>query len=169
MADQLRTTLVTTPEQYELALRIRRSVFIEEQGVPEDLEIDGHEKEALHFLCAKGPAPVGTGRLRKKGPFIKFERIATLREHRGSGVGASLMKAMEAHASGHFPHLLPVMHAQKDAVEFYRKLGWRAFGEEFVEAGIVHIFLCKPGAREELALWEDPGVSPELKEFLRKV
>ncbi|HXH30679.1 MAG TPA: GNAT family N-acetyltransferase [Bacteriovoracaceae bacterium] len=139
----LRTILITDPADYASALRIRREVFIEEQSVPQEIEIDSFEDEALHFLCFKGLLPAGTGRLRKKSPFMKFERIATLKRFRRQGVGKNLVTHMQNHAQETFPDYLPAMHAQLDAVAFYKTLEWRAWGETFYEAGIPHLFLTR--------------------------
>ena len=79
-----------------------------------------------------------TGRLRVKKPYIKFERIATLSDHRGQGLGKILMQTMQKHAEIKHPTLIPFMHSQLDAVPFYEKLGWRAEGEIFFEADIPH-------------------------------
>ncbi len=123
---------------YHSALSIRREVFIFEQHVPEELEIDEFELSCDHFLISKDGQPATTGRLRVKGDFIKFERIATLKKFRRLGLGSVLMKEMLAYASMHYPDLKPYMHAQLDVVSFYEKLGWSTHGEVFYEAGIPH-------------------------------
>lgn len=130
--------LITSEADYESALSIRRKVFIEEQLVPEELEIDEFEKSAEHFLLVAAGHSAATGRLRVKTPFIKFERIATLKDHRGQGLGKILMETMLKHAKLKHPTLIPYMHSQLDAVPFYEKLGWAAEGEIFFEADIPH-------------------------------
>lgn len=82
--------------------------------------------------------PAATGRLRVKNKFIKFERIATLNDYRGQGLGKILMEFMLAHAQKNYPTYTPYMHSQMDAVPFYEKLGWKAQGEIFFEANIPH-------------------------------
>ena len=89
------TLAVRTPSEYEMALEVRREVFIEEQGLPASLEIDEHEKEAVHFLSLADGVPVGAGRLRLKKSYVKFERIATLKSCRGQGIGRLLMACMQ--------------------------------------------------------------------------
>ena len=126
-------------KEYQEALRIRRIVFIEEQRVPEDIEIDEFEDSSTHFLIYDGEEAVGAARLRVKGPWIKFERIAVLNSMRGKGAGKELVEKMMAHAHVHFPHLAPMMNSQLSAEGFYRKLGWKPQGEVFYEAGIPHI------------------------------
>jgi predicted GNAT family N-acyltransferase len=117
--------------------RIRLVVFVEGQQVPESLEIDGLDEQCRHFLARAGSQPVGTARLRFVDGLGKAERVAVLNEHRGAGVGAALMAAVEecARAEGCRELLL---HAQQAVIPFYRGLGYREEGELFDEADIVH-------------------------------
>jgi predicted GNAT family N-acyltransferase len=140
----LQVKLATTKEEYLWCREIRRTVFIEEQGVPESIEIDEFENGSKHFLVLLDGQPVGAGRFRLKKFYAKFERIATLKSHRGLGIGRKLMETMQAHSSQFYPNFLPAMHAQKSAVNFYLKLGWVAVGEEFFEANIPHQILIYP-------------------------
>lgn len=114
---------------------IRRAVFIEEQGVPESLEIDGRDPACLHVLAwAAEGGPVGTARLLPEG---KIGRVAVLAPWRGRGVGSALVRRLveAADAAG----LAKVsLHAQSGTTGFYEKLGFAAEGEEFEEAGIPH-------------------------------
>ncbi|MBM4384945.1 MAG: GNAT family N-acetyltransferase [Deltaproteobacteria bacterium] len=120
------------------AVAIRRRVFIEEQGVSEADEIDGKDADRTHFLArdAAGRA-IGCACLRPYGAQQKVERVAVLRELRGSGLGAELMRAVEAHAREIGARNL-VLHAQAAVVAFYEKLGWASIGPRFDEAGIEH-------------------------------
>lgn len=131
-------TIATTKAEREYCLAIRRAVFIQEQGVPESIEIDEFENVCTHFILMIDGTPAATGRLRPKPPHLKFERIATLPSHRGMGLGRELMLVMQAFAANQYPNLMPMMHAQEDALSFYRKLGWQVQGERFVEADIGH-------------------------------
>ncbi len=117
---------------------IRRRVFIEEQGVPEADELDGHDAERTHFLArdAQGRA-IGCACLRSYGAKHKVERVAVLPELRGSGLGRTLMDAVEAHARK-LGQCDLMLHAQATVVEFYSKLGWESVGAIFYEAGIAH-------------------------------
>lgn len=135
--------LIKTPEEYALALGIRKKVFVEEQGVPESLEVDEFEDSAHHFLLTKDAIPAAASRLRIKGDMLKFERIATLKEFRGLGLGRLMMECMESFAAKTYPHLGAIMHAQQDAIGFYTKLGWVPQGDVFFEAGIPHRVLSK--------------------------
>lgn len=135
---------VETPAEFDEVLAIRRAVFVEEQGVPVDLEMDDHETEATYFLALdeEGQA-VGTGRFRVKGDVLKFERIATLKQARGKGVGQALMEFMQNFAAEVHPHQRPYMHAQASAISFYEKIGWVTQGARFFEAGIEHAVMVR--------------------------
>lgn len=123
---------------YNDVLDIRKKVFVEEQKIPLDLEIDETESEAIYFLTYADGIPAATGRLREYGKYIKFERIATLKEWRGKGVGRNLMEAMLDYAKKNFGDKVPYMHSQESAVAFYERLGWRKSGAPFMEADIPH-------------------------------
>jgi predicted GNAT family N-acyltransferase len=124
--------------EYLAALEIRKKVFVLEQHVPEELEVDQYEQSAVHFLTTNDGQKVGTGRLRIKDQYIKFERIACLKEFRGTGVGKNLMEFMLHYAQKNYPDLTPYMHSQLEAVTFYEKLGWHSVGNKFYEANILH-------------------------------
>ena len=133
-------------DRIEDALSVRRAVFVDEQGVPEEREIDGKDGEATHFVADDGGDPVGAARLRpygtdgdssKKGDTAKVERVAVLADRRGEGLGRELMSTVEdaARGSGYREILL---HAQLPVVGFYTRLGYEPFGEPFEDAGIEH-------------------------------
>ena len=82
--------LVKTEDDYQKVLTVRRKVFIEEQNVSEDIEIE-YEKEAVHFLALDNNDCVGTGRWRKTDIGFKLERFAVLPHLRGKGIGLSLI------------------------------------------------------------------------------
>ena len=124
--------------EYELILLIRKRVFVEEQGIALELEIDETELLATYFLTALDLKPLATGRLRVVERKVKFERIATLKEARGRGEGRGLMDFMLSYAKKTYPTLCPYLHAQESSVGFYEKLGWRKTGPIFFEAGISH-------------------------------
>lgn len=134
---------VTSEADLETALDIRREVFVEEQGVPEDLELDGLDGEATHFLAGRDGEPVGTARLRDYDGIAKVERVAVLEPYRGEGWGERIMAAVEAHAreAGYERvHLA----AQVPVVGFYERLGYEVVSEAFMDAGIPHRSMEKP-------------------------
>ncbi|MBA2780127.1 GNAT family N-acetyltransferase [Billgrantia kenyensis] len=113
---------------------IRRVVFIEEQRVPLEEEWDGRDEPCRHFLALSRGKPLGTARLLPDG---HIGRVAVLQEARGLGIGKALMQAAIAAAQrqGH-PHV--ELAAQTHALDFYQRLGFSAFGPEFLDAGIPH-------------------------------
>jgi predicted GNAT family N-acyltransferase len=136
---------ITTPEQMRLALEVRRRVFIEEQQVPESLEIDEHDGDpaqvttALHVLALDAGAPIATGRLqlRHEDGRTHIGRIAVLMERRREGHGRAIMQALHTLAVEQGIHDI-TLGAQLHAIGFYERLGYRAYGEVFLDAGIEH-------------------------------
>lgn len=138
-------TKVTTEEQLLEAKAIRRKVFIEEQGVAEELEHD--EYDALtplctHILVLDQQQAVGTGRLRTVDGAGKLERICTLQEARGKGVGALIVEALEAVAAENGISKVK-LGAQLQAKAFYEKLGYETASGIFIDAGIEHVMMDK--------------------------
>ncbi|WP_255196070.1 GNAT family N-acetyltransferase [Halorarius litoreus] len=122
--------------RFDDALAIRTRVFVEEQDVPMDREVDGLDDEATHFLVTDDE-PLATARVRDHDGELKVERVAVLADHRGEGYGAAVMDAVESwgRESGYDE---VVLHAQVPVVEFYERLGYDVEGEEFEDAGIPH-------------------------------
>ncbi len=117
---------------------LRREVFIEEQGVSPDDEIDGLDDSAIHLLAYVGDAPVGTARLLVKGDTGKIGRVCVRASSRGTGLGAALIHAALAELRS-LPGLrLATLGAQSHATGFYAALGFRVVGEAFMDAGIEH-------------------------------
>lgn len=119
-------------------LALRREVFIEEQQVEEELEVDGLDEGAIHFLATAGEESVGAARLRFVEDSCKFERICVRKRCRGQGTGKEILLAMMRYAKDHFPGKLCKMDAQLSALAFYEKLGWKPRGDTFLDAGILH-------------------------------
>lgn len=151
---------VETAADREAVVEIRRRVFVEEQKVPEELELAEAETEPHYFLARLDAEPVGTGRFRVAGDFVKFERIATLPQARGQGIGRALMDFMQREAARRFPAYLRTMHAQLSAAPFYDALDWQRVGDVFCEAGIEHqTMILPPSSPEELAALQCLGRS----------
>jgi predicted GNAT family N-acyltransferase len=121
----------------EQAWAIRRVVFIEEQHVPEEIEMDADDAEAFHALALEGRIPVGCGRMVAHDGYVKIGRMAVLRERRGEGIGKSILAfLMDSARRQGFGRA--VLHAQLIAEGFYLKNGYIPEGEVFEEAGIAH-------------------------------
>lgn len=117
---------------------LRRLVFIEEQGVSEAEEIDGLDGEALHLLARDGGTPAGTLRIRFPENVAKIERVCVRRENRGRDLGAMLMRHALDIARQRPGITQAKLGAQLSALAFYERLGFRAYGEEFLDARIPH-------------------------------
>lgn len=114
---------------------LRMQVFVVEQGVPAQLEIDGDDRSARHALAyADDGQVIATGRLRPDG---RIGRMAVDASWRGRGVGTAVLRALLAEAC-HAGMTSAVLHAQLQAVPFYAREGFVVEGEEFMEAGIAH-------------------------------
>jgi predicted GNAT family N-acyltransferase len=141
MAKRLRLERVS-PKDLEVCFAIRRTVFVEGQGVSEEIEIDGLDPECTHFLARLDETPVATARLRETGGLAKAERVAVLEAERGYGVGRALMEALEAAAAARSLGQV-LLHAQVPVIPFYEKLGYAAEGDVFLEDDIAHRVMRK--------------------------
>ncbi len=131
------------PAGMAACLAIRREVFCVEQGVSEELEIDGRDPECRHFLLRLDGRAVGTARVRPLEPGVaKIERVAILARHRGGGLGSALMRHLlrQLDDAGCATALL---HAQAHSETFYRALGFATEGAPFEEAGIPHVRMTR--------------------------
>nr|WP_263328297.1 GNAT family N-acetyltransferase [Neobacillus sp. Marseille-Q6967] len=134
--------VVENQNELEDAFSIRRTVFIEEQNVPEEEEIDQHEDESTHFVAYQDGNPVGAGRFRLVEGLGKVERICVLKEARKTGAGKAIMNQIEAFAQENDVHQLK-LNAQTHAIPFYSGLGYEVVSEEFLDAGIPHKTMVK--------------------------
>ena len=140
--DAVDVRIVETDAELNACIDLRRSVFVEEQGVPEDREIDGLDGEATHLLAWDG-YPVGTARIREYHPdegderVAKVERVAVEQSRRGEGIGRALMAHVEAYAADAGYDRIR-LDAQVPVVEFYEHLEYTVTSEEFEDAGIPH-------------------------------
>ncbi|MGF7033121.1 putative GNAT family N-acyltransferase [Paenibacillus mucilaginosus] len=144
---------VETTEQLEECFGIRRRVFVEEQQVPEEEEIDEFDASPAacrHWLLRDGEEPVGTGRWRMyDGETAKLQRIAVLDSRRGQGLGRTIIEAMEQDVrEAGVPAV--ILDGQVQAEAFYRKLGYETISKEpFLDAGIWHVRMRKELRPEE--------------------
>jgi predicted GNAT family N-acyltransferase len=128
--------VVTTSfvENRELIFSIRTTVFVIEQSVPEEIEMDDLDADAQHVLAFIDGAPVGTGRITAEG---RIGRMAVLREYRGRGVGREILLALVEIGQSYAVDRL-CLSAQCHAIPFYERMGFVAQGEVYEEAGIPH-------------------------------
>ncbi|MEL0081881.1 MAG: GNAT family N-acetyltransferase [Gammaproteobacteria bacterium] len=144
LLDETLRIAVASWEQHRSQLeQVRRSVFIDEQGVPAEIELDGEDIHCQHLLaldCSEQPArPVGTVRLLRDG---RIGRLAVLKGYRRRGVGRQLLLEI-LQAARQRGHDTLYLHAQSQAQGFYTALGFQVEGDEFLEAGIPHINMVR--------------------------
>jgi predicted GNAT family N-acyltransferase len=113
---------------------VRTAVFVEEQGVPAALDVDGQDPQATHVLAVLGDRPIGTGRMLTDG---HIGRLAVLQEARGAGIGAALLRLLVEVARDRGLYEV-VLGAQLHAVPFYERHGFVARGQVYEEAAIAH-------------------------------
>ena len=121
-----------------VALPIRLGVFVEEQGVPENLELDEFDELADHALAFNGAVCIGTARLtRSANGGAQIGRMAVLPEYRRQGLGTQLLQALIEQGQSQGVTRFE-LHAQVSAIGFYEKQGFIIQGEQYEEAGILH-------------------------------
>ncbi|MDO7596572.1 MAG: GNAT family N-acetyltransferase [Pseudomonadota bacterium] len=132
---KVKLMLLDWADAQALAKPIRTSVFIQEQHVPELDEWDAEDSTALHIVAFKDGEAVATARLTQMG---KIGRMAVLKAHRQQGIGSMiLVKLIEAAKQRGLQEIK--LWSQTDAQEFYKKHGFTAQGDEFLDAGISHV------------------------------
>lgn len=128
-------------QQYKAQLsEVRRKVFIEEQHVPANQELDIYDATSLHILGQTSSGqPVGTGRLKTDG---QIGRMAVISSFRNMGLGTEILRQLLNLAK---QAALPsvYLHAQSRARNFYLRNGFTIIGDEFMEAGITHLLMNK--------------------------
>jgi predicted GNAT family N-acyltransferase len=132
---------------------VRFTVFVDEQHVPADQELDADDAVSLHAVARDAAgAVIGTGRLLPDG---HIGRMAVLAAGRGRGVGSALLEALmrEAAAQG---HRVAVLNAQQHAVPFYERHGYVVCSAPFDDCGIAHVEM-----RAALLPGRKPGQPPE--------
>jgi predicted GNAT family N-acyltransferase len=115
---------------------LRRTVFIEEQGVSEVDEIDDLDPICLHLLATHDGTSVGTARILIQNGIAKIGRVCVLQPHRGTGLGAALIREAMAVSKG--KATTAKLGAQVHAIGFYENLGFTAIGPVYDDAGIDH-------------------------------
>jgi len=126
------------------AAALRHAVFVQEQGVPEILELDDQDAMAVHAVAYNRLGlPIATGRLLASvGGEGSIGRMAVERSVRGTRWGAQVLAALEDAARRRGDTRL-VLHAQCSAENFYRRAGFVAQGAPYEEAGLLHVTMRK--------------------------
>lgn len=131
-------TIATSVDDRERCFRLRREVFVDEQHVPIELEIEDDEDHYTHLLLRdEAGAVVATARLAILDDAAKAQRVAVAKAMRGKGAGAAVMQALHDEARRH-GRTRVVLSAQVTAIPFYERLGYVASGPVYDDAGIPH-------------------------------
>ena len=133
-----------SPEDVRACLRLRWTVFVEEQGVRPSEEVDAHDQVAVHALALIDGVPCGAARFIFASPRVaKIQRMAVIDQVRKRGVGRALLAFLEEEARGRGAVRF-TLWAQTHARPFYQQAGYTAEGPEFDDAGIPHVLMSKP-------------------------
>lgn len=136
---ELSYKLVASGRELNEAFEVRKKVFVEEQGIAEDLEFDGNDGQALHMVAMDGERVIGTARvLFLATNQAKLERMAILKPFRRKGIGRRLIYYLNEELSKRQVEQV-VLHAQYSVVAFYKSCGFEESGSPFWEVGIKHI------------------------------
>ena len=124
------------------ALDLRHEVFVVEQHVPVDEELDEHDDTALHLVAVDNDRIVATARVVMEGATAKIGRVAVTKSARRRGIASRLIEAGEAHARAEGATRV-ALAAQTGALALYERAGYTAYGERFMDANLEHLMMEK--------------------------
>ncbi|MDQ2992037.1 MAG: GNAT family N-acetyltransferase [Candidatus Eremiobacteraeota bacterium] len=135
-------------ERVREALKVRFRVFVDEQNVPREIELDEHDepadRTAVHALVRDGERAVAAGRFYERNrSTVQIGRMAVVDAARGHGIGRLMLDALLVEAAKR-GYVRARLSAQTHALEFYRKAGFAEFGEDYDDAGIPHRDMERP-------------------------
>ena len=137
MENNLKVEVVKWIDGYDSLTMIREKVFIEEQKVTFQLEWDGMDKEAIHFLAFKNEKAIGCARAFVIENYMQLGRMAVLKEYRGEGIGSALIE--KAITTAKLNQLSAIyISAQCHAIDFYKKFGFEITSDIYLDAEIQH-------------------------------
>jgi predicted GNAT family N-acyltransferase len=134
--------IAITEEELKQAFALRIEVFVDEQRVPPNLELDELDKTAIHFIALNDSQVVGCGRIVMKSDHAHIGRVAVKKCYRKGGVGKGLMLAMMDFAKEKGAREV-ILHSQIQVIPFYESLGFTKHGKTFMDAGIEHIEMSR--------------------------
>ncbi len=129
---------VVTEADRAAVYALRFEVFVDEQKVPAEIEIDEEDERAIHIIAEEDGVAIGCGRILLSDTSAFIGRIAVKKARRKTGVGAAVCRFMFDYCRARGCKSIGI-HAQVQAVGFYEKLGFRQYGAIFTEAGIPHV------------------------------
>jgi predicted GNAT family N-acyltransferase len=137
MSDPILLTVPPFSTLCGAAFALRRDVFVHEQKVPPEEELDAYDVTATHLVAILDGEVVGTLRIVYLEEHAKIGRVAVNRHYRGRGIAKAMMaEAMRVAATAGQPKIY--LGAQLDKLSFYERLGFRAFGDVFEDGGMPH-------------------------------
>ena len=137
MENNLKVEIVKWIDEHESLKMIRQKVFIEEQKVTSQLEWDGMDEEAIHFLAFKNEKAIGCARAFVIENYMQLGRMAVLKAYRGEGVGTALIE--KAITTAKLNQLSAIyISAQCQAIDFYKKFGFEITSDIYLDAEIQH-------------------------------
>jgi predicted GNAT family N-acyltransferase len=129
-------------DEVRAALALRLEVFVVEQNVPVDEEVDEHDETALHLVAVEDGRVIATARVVMEGDTAKLGRVAVAKHARRRGIAGRLIAASEAHARAQGATRV-ALAAQTGALPLYEKAGYTAYGERFMDANLEHLMMEK--------------------------
>ena len=139
MINNIQFVITNWKQSHQELKQIRTTVFIDEQQVPAELEWDEFDEQSIHFLALHDNKAIATARLKPDG---QIGRMAVIKKHRNKGVGTRLLTEVLLQARKHGYNMV-YLHAQKKAIDFYKRFDFIKNGAEFMDAGIVHRAMYK--------------------------
>lgn len=130
----------THSQVYTDAASIRQAVFVKEQGISAQLEFDGLDDQATHYVGYVDGQPVVTARIRYEDQVVHIQRVAVLKSFRHHGYAVALLQQVIAEMA---PGTQLELNAQVTAIGLYDQLGFKQTGEPFEEVGIKHVKMVK--------------------------
>ena len=137
MENNLKVEIVKWIDAHESLSMIREKVFIEEQKVTSQLEWDGMDEEAIHFLAFKNEKAIGCARAFVIENYMQLGRMAVLKAYRGEGVGTALIEKVITTAKLNQLSAIYII-AQCQAIDFYKKFGFEITSDIYLDAEILH-------------------------------
>lgn len=134
--------MATSEKEFNHAIYVRKIVFVDEQHVPVEIELDEFDQNATHFIGYLEGSPIAASRLRFVDQYGKLERICVLASSRGQSYGKTIINRMEQEIKKH-GLTKAKLNAQTHALGFYESLGYKIVSEEFIDAGIPHMTMVK--------------------------
>lgn len=123
---------------YQDARSIRQAVFVGEQGINPQLEFDGTDGQATHYVVYVQNQPVATARATVTDHGVHIQRVATLAAFRHQGYAKNVLQVI-LDDERYVGQTRFYLGAQQTAVGLYQTLGFRQFGQPFMEVGIRHV------------------------------